>query len=79
MLATCIITKVIFVKDTQVHICTSLSNLYTDISILKLESWLQSVLLVEETKVHEKVTDLLQVTDKLYHSGVLSTLCLSEI
>jgi len=29
-------------------------------------SWL-SVLLVEETGVHEKTTDLSQVTDKLYH------------
>ena len=28
---------------------------------------LRSVLLVEETGVSEKTTDLLQVTDKLYH------------
>jgi len=27
----------------------------------------RSVLLVEETRVTEKTTDLLQVTDKLYH------------
>jgi len=29
-------------------------------------SW-QSVLLMEETEVPEKITDLSQVTDKLYH------------
>jgi hypothetical protein len=29
---------------------------------------LQSVLLVEETRVPEETTDLQQVTDKLYHT-----------
>jgi len=29
--------------------------------------WWRSVLLVEETEVPEKTTDLSQVTDKLYH------------
>ena len=33
-------------------------------------SW-RSVLLVEETKVPEKTTDLSQVTDKFYHIMVL--------
>jgi len=36
---------------------------FNNISVI---SW-QSVLLVEETGVPEKTTDLLQVTDKLYH------------
>jgi hypothetical protein len=38
-----------------------------DISVI---SW-RSVLLVEETGVTEKTTDLLQVTDKLYHIMLL--------
>jgi hypothetical protein len=36
---------------------------FSNISVI---SW-RSVLLVEETGVPEKTTDLLQVTDKLYH------------
>jgi hypothetical protein len=36
---------------------------FNNISVI---SW-QSVLLVEETEYPEKTTDLLQVTDKLYH------------
>jgi len=36
---------------------------FNNISVL---SW-RSVLLVEETGIQEKTTDLLQVTDKLYH------------
>jgi len=35
-------------------------------------SW-QLVLLVEETGVPEKTTDLSQVTDKLYHHNVISS------
>ena len=36
---------------------------FNNISVI----WWQSVLLVEETRVPEKTTDLSQVTDKLYH------------
>jgi hypothetical protein len=42
--------------------------------------WWRSVLFVEETEVPEKkTTNLPQVTDKLYHNVVLSTLRLSRI
>jgi hypothetical protein len=40
-----------------------LSATFNNISVI---SW-RSVLLVEETEDPEKTTDLLQVTDKLYH------------
>jgi hypothetical protein len=39
------------------------NNIFNHISVI---SW-QSVLLVEETRVPVKITDLLKVTDKLYH------------
>ena len=36
---------------------------FNNISVI----WLRSVLLVEETAVLEKTTNLAQITDKLYH------------
>ena len=42
---------------------------FSNISVI---SW-QSVLLVEETGVQEKTTDMPQIDDKLYHSVVSST------
>jgi hypothetical protein len=36
------------------------------INIISAISW-QSVLLMKKTGIHEKTTDLSQVTDKLYH------------
>jgi hypothetical protein len=59
-----------FSEDISVQIIRGLvvsvmefNTTYNNISAI---SW-QSVLLVEETRVHEKKTDLSQVTDTLYH------------
>ena len=49
---------------------------FNNISVI---SW-QSVLLVEETGVQQKTTDMLQVTDKtLSHNVVWSAPCLSMV